>query len=205
MRTSRSARRGYTAIEVMVAMTLLAIGAAGVISMERGAILGNVEARRLDTANAIAHMWLDRLQSDAMMWTTPNRYISSDNRASAAPLLATVNASDNGDWHIPTAYQTATPPLTGAADVVGHDVPVSASWDDSGIYCTYVRLTWLVTNSLMRAEVRVVWARDTYNGSFTSFCTEPAPSAIIDATNAVQNFHFVYATTSIRQNTFYNR
>lgn len=47
--------RGYTAIEVMLAITVLMIGSAGVMSMQKASIQGNFDARRLDLANSIAH------------------------------------------------------------------------------------------------------------------------------------------------------
>ena len=52
-RTGR-ARLGYTVIEVMMALAVLSIGATGVIAMQKAALIGNVRARNLTTASAIA-------------------------------------------------------------------------------------------------------------------------------------------------------
>src|SRR5207237_490176 len=76
LQKTRSTKRGYTAVEVMAAMTLFAIGAAGVISMQKVTIQGGQDARRLDIATNIAHEWVARLQRDSMNWTQP----SSKNR-----------------------------------------------------------------------------------------------------------------------------
>ena len=61
--------RGYTAAEVMIAITLLAIGGSGVIAMENAAIQGNASARRMDDASVLANTYADRLQREATMWT----------------------------------------------------------------------------------------------------------------------------------------
>jgi prepilin-type N-terminal cleavage/methylation domain-containing protein len=65
----RLAARGYTMIEILVSMTLLAIGAAGVMAMQKAAVQGHQDARQMDVANAIAREWMERLRRDAMMWT----------------------------------------------------------------------------------------------------------------------------------------
>ena len=53
-------------------MTLFAIGAAGVIGMQRVTIQGGEDARRFDMATNIANEWIARLQRDATFWTQPN-------------------------------------------------------------------------------------------------------------------------------------
>ena len=73
MRRQRKGERGYTVVEVMSAMTLIAIGAAGVIGMQRVTIQGGMDARNFDVATNIAREWQSRLQRDAALnWTAPN-------------------------------------------------------------------------------------------------------------------------------------
>jgi type II secretory pathway pseudopilin PulG len=69
-RASRANAGGYTSVEVLIAMTLLAIGAAGVIGMQRVTIQGGEDARRFDMATNIANEWVSRLQKDASFWRT---------------------------------------------------------------------------------------------------------------------------------------
>src|SRR5262249_8959991 len=66
----RTRTRAYTAIEVLMAMSVFAIGAAAIIGMMRAAIQGNYDARRLDQANSLAREWMERLRRDGMLWTT---------------------------------------------------------------------------------------------------------------------------------------
>ena len=53
-RMTRRRSRGYTAIEVLVALTLFAVGTASVLSLQRAAIVGASDARRTDVATAVA-------------------------------------------------------------------------------------------------------------------------------------------------------
>src|SRR5580704_14182035 len=79
-RTRRARRaRGYTVIEVLMAMTVLTIGGAGVITMQKTSVASNVEARKADVANSIARMWVERLRQDAMGWTTPTATVTTSN------------------------------------------------------------------------------------------------------------------------------
>ena len=194
---TRALKRGYTAIEVLIAMTVLAIGASGVISMQRGAIQGNVDARRMDTANAIAHDWAERLRQDAMLWNLRDRLnvSAADNRTTTAPLLATVD----GNWHIPTGRLADSRVKSPGFDVLGNDLPQAQLGGASLMFCANVRLTWLVTDKLMRAEVRVFWPRGVNTAPAAGVCTADPTFGDPGATELDQ-YHFVYAVTAVRKN-----
>ncbi|MGH7684339.1 MAG: type IV pilus modification PilV family protein, partial [Vulcanimicrobiaceae bacterium] len=166
----RAINRGFTAIEVMLALTLLAIGTAGVVAMEQASIDGNYDARRLDVANSIMRLWIERLRSDGTMWTMPNpENPVTDNRASAAVLLAAVDADPTiAAWHLPIAREGDAIPLMPVFDLLGNDITVTNP--GTPMFCVHTRLSWLVTNQLMRAEVRVFWPKGTQPMS----CAEPA-------------------------------
>ena len=197
MRTPRKNSRGYTVVEVLSAMTLFAIGAAGVISMQRVTIQGGNDARHFDVASNIAQEWTFRLQRDAMFWTLPD----ADNPTVSNLLTATRWIKD-----VQGATQWMTPPVPGAGsengfspafDLFGRDRPTGSA---DHVFCTQYRLAWIANpnvtplGSFLRAEVRVVWARlETANiDGCDAFAASPDP----DATR----YHFVYATTVIRGN-----
>lgn len=186
---------GYTAVEVMISMSILAIGAGAVVSMQRGAVQGNVDARHIDTANAITRRWVERLRRDAMLWTLPNSAnTAGDNRASKALLLGTVD----GEWRVPIERVDDVPPVTPGFDLLGRDLPRSQLNDQNALaFCTNVRLTWLIPNQLIRAEVRVFWPRGT--GIPMGFDCASAQNATL-STNTDQKYRFVYASTAIRRN-----
>lgn len=174
-----------------MSMTVFAIGAAGVIGMQKGAIQSNVDARRLDTANGIARKWVERLRRDSMIWTLPDAKHTSVNNLSDAKHLATID----GQWHRPTGRLVETPPQSPGFDVLGQDLKSDDLKD--AVFCTNVRLTWLVPNELIRAEIRVFWPRGISVAADPDFCTgEPSGSLATEQ----KKYRFVYAVTAIRKN-----
>src|ERR1700722_13718834 len=101
--------QGYTAVEVLLAITVMAIGAAGVMSMQSGAVAGDMESRRLDVANSIARTWVERLRRDSTVWTTPSASVPLVNNCPLASFCpqAIACAAPPAGWYqppIPTTY-----------------------------------------------------------------------------------------------------
>jgi prepilin-type N-terminal cleavage/methylation domain-containing protein len=228
---TRSKSRGYTAVEVLIALLLFAIGAAGVIGMLKVTIQGGADARRFDIATNIANEWVGRLQRDATFWTLPNAANptlgagSSPGEIGATKWLKDINSSscdafaNSGAYCTPGGAIPTTAPVGGlssAYDIVGRDLTAS----EEAFFCAQYRLSWiepqtnggaqcpvpppgtgtapccpgpeLCLSALMRADIRVFWKRQEY-GSIPD-CAAAAPDA-----NPNQ-YHFVYATTAIREN-----
>lgn len=192
----KSGRRGYTVVEVLSAMTLFAIGAAGVISMQRVTIQGGDDARRMDVATNLAHEWTARLQRDSMFWTKPN---SLDQNLNINETQWLVDCP-TGAWKKIT---TTGPGNTGNFDLFGQDRPANSG---DHIFCAQYRLSWIQSpgggvpyriGASMLAEVRVFWAR--LDNPIIKDCTATL-TVDPDGTNGPNYYHFVYATTAIRPN-----
>lgn len=207
--------RGYTAVEAMMGLTLLAIGAAAVISMQRAAIQGNAEARKLDLATAIAREWTDRLRRDAMLWTTPSPSQANTNYGNARLLSTYLPAGDttlHTNWAFPDVLLTGAPSPDGVSpgfDILGRDLGGTDLSGDPATgtvtrvtFCVNVRLNWIVVDQLMRAEVRVFWPRSSIlnanNQPVIDWCSAGNAQNV---TGDTANYHFVQVTTAIRQNT----
>jgi prepilin-type N-terminal cleavage/methylation domain-containing protein len=212
----RGARRAYTVIEVLMAMTVMAIGGAAVITMQKTSVTGNLDARRADVANAIARTWVERLHRESMQWTLPGRENPTGNNLANAPVLANVVAAP-GIWFLPVqdmgksgAFETMSP----AFDILGRDLPQASM--NTADFCVHVRLSWLGTTltppggDLMRADVRVLWPMGILN-SLPGFCNAASAAlldpngdpAILRTAGADPNepaFHAIYVTTSVREN-----
>ena len=175
--------RGYTIMEVMMSMSVLAIGAAGVITMQKATVYGNTHARNLATANAVAATWAERLRADGALWTNP---------ADAPSTLANTRwlkeaEVTTGDWFSPTAIDDVGSP---AADVLGADLYSPGDADpEAQAFCTQMRLTQ-VYPTLIRAEIRVFWSR----ASVPVTC-----DLQVDPASEVGKYGFVYVTTGIHQ------
>jgi prepilin-type N-terminal cleavage/methylation domain-containing protein len=201
--TSRRSRRratlgyavlGYTVIEVMMALAVLSIGATGVIAMQKATLIGNVRARNLATANAVASAWIERLRVDGLRW----KVIDGQSTLTDTRWLQTAGA-----WFPPTAVSAED--ISPQADVLGRDTFTTAD----AAYCTHLRLTQ-ITDNTMRAEVRVFWLRygdvqgasDTGTFDAAAVCsTAPSYVTKVGTAAALLRYHFVYlATAVIRSN-----
>jgi prepilin-type N-terminal cleavage/methylation domain-containing protein len=186
--------RGFTAIEVLIAMTIMAIGAGAVMSMQKASIQGNLDARKADVANSIARMWVERLRRDAMQWTL----VAGNGNATiinnqAAKLLAL--APDQ--WAFPDSYMnvnTASPVMSYAFDILGRDLAQSEIGQT--VFCVNVKLT-PVTPTLVRANVRVLWPRG-ITGAAPQFCLAVDPGLETGADTTL--YHAIYTTTAVSVN-----
>lgn len=194
---ARHARRrlvaAYTIIEVMMALSILSVGATGVIAMQKASLVGNVRARDLATANAIASAWMERLRVDGLRWRQLPGNLSTINQTEWLRAVGndypTVN-SPEGDWVQPPALGAMW--MSPGADVRGMD---TTTVEDQG-FCTHLRLTQVLPN-LIRAEVRVFWLRDQGGGTIDAGALCAVNPAALEVPNADVRYHFVHLVSGI--------
>lgn len=161
----RAARAGYTMVEVMMAIAVLAIGLLGVAALQTGSVSGNIQAQETTMATSLARLWVERLRRDAARWTvnvvpvagaTPGE-ISSTRYLSAVanppvwvvpPNGLTIPGAASDPYASPSGTQTA------AFDHWGRDVATGSA---NRRYCTNIRIGWVYPGSAVRADVRVWW------------------------------------------------
>ncbi len=186
-----------------MAMTIMTIGAAAVMSMQKTSIQGNLDARKNDIANAIARTWVDRLQRDAMQWTLPNT--DNPNLSNFANALLLAQGTAAGGWTLPSAYLGATNPETAsyAFDILGRDLPATEIANET-VFCVNYRLQWLVPQvlplepGLIRADIRVIWPRSVSNDPGPGWCSL-ANANLPNPDPTFTQYHQLYLTTDIRQ------
>lgn len=186
-------RRGYTVVEVLSAMTLFAIGAAGVIGMQRVTIQGGADARNFDIATNIAREWQHRLQRDSLAWTEPNSVVTTTNIDTTLWLDA---ANINDAWRVPVPGP-AMEGYSAAFDLLGRDLDPAS---DDRAFCVHYKLAWIANSgsgvnptAIIRAEIRVVWSRLEFGPPDCSDLTVAAPANR-------HRYHFVNVTTALRAN-----
>lgn len=182
-RLKRARSGGYTVVEVLSAMTLFAIGAAGVISMQRVTIQGGDDARRMDIATGLANEWSGRFQRDAAFWQ------NDANRLTDTLYIKNIPSTDNN----PTAWLDA-----GAADIFGRDRPAGSG---DHLFCAQYQLAWIQQpqnpyrpGEMLRVQIRIYWSR-LDNAPILDCAAPPLPP---DDANAPNYYHFVYLTTAVR-------
>jgi prepilin-type N-terminal cleavage/methylation domain-containing protein len=195
--------RGYTIVELLMSLSVLAIGVSGIIAMQRVTLATSRHAKDLAVATRIAEAWADQLTADGMVWTSDTAGISTRLNTT---WLKTATDGNTGTWVLPT-YSTAL----GFGPAFG---PLGQPRDPANQpqlahFCAHIRLAFVqpetapaagngpAGNGVIRAQVRVVWLRDDQSA------TPPAGDicAITPTTfaNNLESFHIVYVTTSIRQ------
>jgi type II secretory pathway pseudopilin PulG len=205
---SRSAGRGYTAIEVLLAITVLMIGAAGVMTMQKASIQSNLDARKLDIANSIAHTWLERLATDATGWTGPVQKVTTVNNITNTTWLA--GNLGTGNFFLPPVPggYPAAEGKSPAFDILGRDLDLADA--PNAIFCTHVKIDPIANNpnllpgnpdSLLRATVIVFWKKQLVQSAGTPAgnCTKYFDVAADEAANP-GTWHIVYAVTGVRKN-----
>ena len=199
MSARRQPQRGYTAVELMMAIGIFGIGVTGIIAMQKVTVVSNQHAKNLAIGTHIAESWLDMLATDAVMWNHPSPGNAAPDIAQTTWLQSVkTNANTVNDWFLP-AYSTVLA-FGPAFDALGN--PVDPATASNIAFCSHLRLSWLYQptvsgNGLIRAEVRVFWLRDG-QGFAQNMCSS-AQAANVGA--AKETFHFVQKITAIRENT----
>lgn len=142
--------RGYTMIEVMMALAILAIGASGIVAMEKAAVVGNASAKSISTATELAARWAERLRTDAMVWNT----LLPTTDVTETRWLQTATTSPN-TWTLPVSIPGKASPY---GDPLGADI-VAVNDTSAVAYCTHISYRF-ITPKMVSAVVRVSWRRD---------------------------------------------
>jgi type IV pilus assembly protein PilV len=181
--------RGYTVVEVMMALAVLTAGATGVIAMQKAALIANTNARNLVAANAIAQSWVERLRVDALQWTETGGVPDLDTYTFWLRHVGT-------GWFSPAAqHGLGFPTGSPQADVMAADI--FAGDPSAPAFCTQLRLTRISTDlnssyyRVIRVEVSVYWDQT----GRQLVCTAPLPTDY-----QLSRYGFVSLVTSVLEN-----
>jgi len=196
------AARGVTVVEVMMALSVFAIGTSGVFAMQKVTVVANQNARNIEIANEVARTWLERLRGDALLWNYPSSLNQFQVDITDTQWInGNVQAFGSSTWFRPNLPGAN---IYGVHDSLGRDDPAPASINN-GPFCVQIRLTWIHPNTSVRAEVLVYWLRQ----GITNKGLTATPAAVLcgatsnSPPNVLGNqqlYHMVVATTEIRKN-----
>lgn len=195
---SARAQRGYTAVELLMAISIFGIGVSGIIAMEKVTNVSNAHAKNLAIATHIAESWLDMLATDATTWTAPGAPGATGLIGNTTWLnTVTTNANTANNWQLPVFSGVLA--FGPAFDALGD--PINPASTTPVAFCSHLRLSWLYQptttgNGLIRAEVRVFWLKDGQDFA-QNMC---ATGQVANVGAATQAFHFVQKITAIREN-----
>jgi prepilin-type N-terminal cleavage/methylation domain-containing protein len=203
----RASHKGFTLVEVMVALGVMTISAMALMSMQGQATRANGHARDMTTAAQIAQTVLERLKLDALAWTSITAADPGD------VTLATVWLKDIASA-IPGNFMTLsaqsftrlgnTVQLSNAFNQYGEDVPLTGA--AAGVlasvkFCASTRLGWIyTTRRVIRADVRVWWTKEVPTRSILGdflLCADDN-SRLAPGGARYDDYHTVYLSTVIR-------
>lgn len=189
----RAGRAGYTVVEVLMSMAVLAVGVMGVIASQKVMVASNAHAKNLAIATHIGQSWMGMLEAESALWGADNSLVRTTWLSQGA---------GQGTWFRPN-YDPVR--LFGPAfDALGNPVATEDEGTDAR-YCVDLRMSPLHVadgGGLMRVEVRVAWLRDEIIGGGT--VTAPAQpcgvtAAVLTTAAAQQLYHIVFFSGAVRQ------
>lgn len=190
-RARRPTSAGYTAVEVLMSLAILAVGVVGIIASEKVTLVSNQHAKNLAIATRIAQSWIGMLNAEASLWD------SGGLNSTRNPWLS--QGSTNSGWFRPDAVGPLD--FGPAFDALGNSTDVA-----NARFCVDLRMAPLTGVSsgagMVRAEVRVMWLRDqpsvtAGDAALVTACSlTPLAASADDATRLMQ---FVFMSSAVRQ------
>lgn len=216
-KAARKARAGYTMVEVMMGLAILAVGATGVIALQRMAVLGTMTSRHLTNATSVSKTVIEHIENEASLWVN-----NTGTNYSAMPWLGTAltdaNTKKTSAWvAVPTASYATTGKASGFTIDGMSVVPVAGNQDVA--YCTHIRAKWFgnqaananapATNAV-ELEVRTFFARSGRPVTGECLLAPSAMTGLFDGTSSTVNdgvtsrvadeYSVVYLSTVVRRN-----
>ena len=161
--SGRHVRRGFSLIEVIIVIGVTTAGFLALLRLQIGAVQATATSRDLQSATNLGEHLSMTLRLEALQWTPSGKQWNDPSFTYLKKAPITVTAGAASAWLV--AYPAAAG-TDGRVGPVGRDTTV-----DSGIlqeipatrnqqYCVHYRLTWVIPDLLLRADIRVMWARN---------------------------------------------
>ncbi|MCA9532991.1 MAG: type II secretion system protein [Myxococcales bacterium] len=197
MRRARYTRSpgGFTLVEVMMAISVMTVGAVAIFSMQSISVEGARRSREVTTATEVNRYWIERVKLEATLWG-PTSFTLID-------WLNAIPAANgaSSDWFLPTARGTGDSLVTAASDWYGAPIAIpSGSGAAPAPYCTSLRWTRMATGTdeVARLDVRTWWHRPNRATGVTIQGCGADQVAVTTAINNIVDFGVVYSSTVIR-------
>jgi prepilin-type N-terminal cleavage/methylation domain-containing protein len=217
-------RMGFTMVEVMMGLAVLAVGAATVIALLKFTVLGALDSRHVANSTIVTSACIERLQTASLTWNNVDNLNADMLNMDVGPVpglgsaaiaaRATPGVANANGW----VYFGGS--VTNARSTLSGDQANAAGTDAA--YCTHMRIVWTSrplpnTPSVgpagdnFRVELRTFWARsgrtigadcaetpDKFTGIFNS---PTATDTIAGLTRSRAEYGVVYMNTLVRRNT----
>lgn len=178
----RRTQRGFTVVEILIAVAVTAVGFAAIFSLQIGSMQGNIAARDMSAAMNLAERYAEVLRRDTYEWNGDVR---------PAPRL---NQSV-GEWHTLTPFPVDHNGLPSV-----EDDPEFGSELFRQRFCVHFWMRPLagLYQGMLNARIRVIWPRTSMD---TSGLSEVCPEENADGfTLNVRDWYAVTIPLTLRSN-----
>jgi prepilin-type N-terminal cleavage/methylation domain-containing protein len=163
---ARRAARGFTMIEIMMAVVVFLTAAAGLVAFEHALMRSNTVANDITAATYIADYWLERGRVESLLWNSG----ATDLVITRTPLLSAIQTgigppAFSTGWRVIPASGPASRALGAPFNRYLETWSGTSSTRDYAEFCVQYRLTTLMTLEVLRMEVRVLWYKAQATGS----------------------------------------
>ncbi len=208
-------KQGFTLIEVMATLVVIIVGLGGMFITSLATSHAQSSVRDMIYAVNLAKLTLNDIRMEGLEWTTnPGQDLSQTKLKRLFPLNGVGKTAGVGtSWMLAFAAQKGHIFTVGPAggDVTSNYAGNVATYDD-GIahefppttmqrYCVWYRLTWVIPDYAIRADVRVAWPKEANftaatgnSNNLTSYWNCPT-SMVSD----INNINFVTLSTTINR------
>ncbi|MBN1772595.1 MAG: prepilin-type N-terminal cleavage/methylation domain-containing protein [Deltaproteobacteria bacterium] len=197
----RRGGRGFTMIEVMMAVVVFLTAAAGLLAFQEALMRSNASANDVTSATYVAEFWLERGRSESLLWNIDGTDLTPTRTPLLAPLgINVTTAGFATGWN--ALPMMGTRPAGAPLNRYLETWPGPAGQvRDYAEYCVQYRLTVLVPNEIVRLEVRVLWFKQGLRpaGSTASW-TCPAAGMLVGADPDLRSVNVIQLASTIWRN-----
>lgn len=200
-------KQGFTLIEVMVTLIITVIGLGGLFLSEMAISNAQVGIRDMVYAVNLAELTINDLRLEGIEWTTNPGQGINQTRLKRLNTITGIDVKTGAGTAWQKAFLSSGTSRTvgpSGGDISGNYSGNTATYDD-GIknefpvsrlrrYCVWYRLTWVVPNYAIRADVRVAWPKMSVLNTSSTYWK--CPIAMVTDTNLI---NFVTLSSTINR------
>jgi len=164
---------GFSLVEVLIVIAITTVGFLALVNLQIGTLRGLGTSRSMMQAVNLSEHFIETLKGEGLPWTGDASLLTSQPTIFPHLRLAGSPTVGGGSGWV-RAYQP------GDSDKRVGPLGIDDSWDAGAAmeivpererrFCVHYRLTWVVPNYLMRADVRTLWMRDESNMALYQDC-----------------------------------
>ena len=199
--------RGYTLVEVMVVIVITIVGFLAMTHLQTSVLQADQNSWNAAGAVELARHLQETIRMEAVQWTNDSQALAGGVNQANFLYLKNVGAPiagqgsgwlDAGFYPVDTAFalvnQLGYQPTYDAGALAV--IPQGRNQR----YCVRYRLTWLVPNFLIRADVRVLWVR--HEGKAGNFDSCPGPDGATSMEAHTEDVFSISFPSTVMKNVF---